>query len=93
MKSSLAAKSLMLFGLSIVFLVLLTVFESSLLGISDTIERVISALLLIVPGIAGVVLGVLSIQRKEMKNGIAVTGILLNALFALFFTFVLSFAG
>ena len=93
MKSSLAAKSLMLFGLSIVFLVLLTLFESSLLGISDTIERVLSALLLIVPGIAGVVLGVLSIQRKEMKNGVAYTGILLNALFALFFTFVLSFAG
>ena len=93
MTSSLAAKSLLLFGLSIVFLVLLTLFESSLLGVSDTTERVISAFLLVLPGIAGVVLGVLSIQRKEMKNGIAVAGILLNALFALFFTFVLSFAG
>ena len=93
MKSSLAAKSLLLFGLSIVFLVLLTLFESSLGGISATTERVISAFLLVVPGIVGVVLGVLSIQRKELKNGIAVTGILLNALFALFFTFVLSFAG
>ena len=93
MKSSLAAKSLLLFGLSIVFLVLLTLFESSLLGVPDTTERVISALLLVVPGMAGVILGVLSIQRKENKNGIAVTGILLNALFALFFTFVLSFAG
>ncbi len=93
MTSSLAAKSLLLFGLSIVFLMLLTLFESSLVGISATTERVLSAFLLVVPGIVGVVLGVLSIQRKENKNGIAVTGILLNALFALFFTFVLSFAG
>ena len=93
MNSSLAAKSLLLFGLSIVFLVVLTLFESSLSGVSDTTERALSALLLVVPGIVGVVLGVLSLQRKEMKTGLAISGILLNALFALFFTFVLSFAG
>jgi len=93
MKSSLAAKSLLLFGLSIIFLVLLTVFESSLLRVSDTTERVLSALLLVVPGIIGVVLGMLSLQRKEMKTGMAIAGITLNTLFALFFTFVLSFAG
>lgn len=93
MNSSLAGKSLLLFGLSIVFLVLLTLFESSLLGLSDTAERFLSALLLIVPGIIGIVLGALSLQRKERKTGMAVAGILLNALFALFHLFVLSFAG
>ena len=93
MNSSLAVKSLLLFGLSVVFLVLLTLFESSLLGLSDTTERALSALLLVVPGVVGVVLGVLSIRRKEMKNAMAVAGIILNALFALFYLFVLSFAG
>jgi hypothetical protein len=93
MNSSLAVKSLLLFGLSIVFLMLLTLFESSLLGLSDTAERFLSALLLIVPGIIGIALGGLSLQRKERKTGMAVAGILLNALFALFHLFVLSFAG
>lgn len=93
MNLSLAAKSLVLFGVSILFLVVLTLFESSLVNLPDMAERLISAFLLIVPTVAGVLFGALSLRQKEMKTGTAITGILLNALFALFHIFVLSFAG
>ena len=93
MKLSRAAKSIALFGLSVLFLLLLTLFESSLSGMSLAAEKAISALLLILPGVIGVVFGVLSIIRKESKLWMAILGVLLNALFALFFSFLLSFAG
>ena len=93
MKLSLAAKSIAFFGLSILFLVLLTLFESSLSGMSLTAEKAISALLLVLPEVIGVAFGVLSILRKESKSWMAILGVLLNALFALFFIFLLSFAG
>lgn len=93
MNLSLAAKSLVLFGVSILFLLALTLFESALINLPDRTERLISALLLILPAVAGVVFGALSLRRKEMKTGAAIAGIILNALFALFHVFVLSFAG
>lgn len=93
MNLSLAAKSLVLFGVSILFLVVLTLFESSLVSLPERTERGISALLLIVPAVAGALFGVLSLRQKEMKTGTAIAGITLNALFALFHIFVLSFAG
>jgi hypothetical protein len=93
MKLSLGAKSIALFVLSVLFLILLTVFEASLSGLSLTLERVISALLLILPGIIGAVFGILGILRKEPKLWMAILGVLLNTLFALFFIFLLSFAG
>ena len=93
MKLSLGAKSIALFVLSVLLLVLLTVFESLLSGWSLTAEKVISALLLVLPAVIGVVFGILSIIRKKPRPWVAILGILLNALFALFFIFLLSFAG
>ena len=93
MKLSHGAKSLLLFGLSVVFLVLLTLFESALLNLSLSAERFISFLLLILPGIVGIVYGVLGVIRKEIKVWVAYLGIVLNGLFVLFHAFVLSFAG
>lgn len=86
-------KSLICFVLSIVFLILLTFFESSLVGLSDATEQVISLLLLVLPGVIGVVFGVSGILRRESKIWIAYAGVLLNTLFALFQLFVISFAG
>jgi hypothetical protein len=86
-------KSLFLFVLSIVFLILLTLFETSLVGLAMTTERIISLFLLVLPGVIGVVYGALGIVRKEPKAWIAYLGILFNALFALFQLFVISFAG
>jgi len=93
MKWSFAAASLSLFAVSVLSLLLLTLFESSLTNMSVVAERLVSAVLLVLPGVVGVILGVMSFVRKEAKRWMAVLGILLNALFALFFTFVLAFAG
>ena len=90
---NLGVKSLGLFGLSVLFLILLTVFESLLLNLSITGERILSFLLLVLPTVIGVVLGVLGIRAREDKPWMSVLGIVLNALFALFHLFVLSFAG
>lgn len=68
-------------------------FESSLSRLSLTAERIISGLLLIVPGSIGIILGAASLRRKELPRWVAILGILLNGLFAVFHGFVLSFAG
>ena len=86
-------RSIVSFAASILFLVLLTLFEPSLINVSLRTERMISFLLLVLPGVIGIVFGVLGIVRKESKRWIAYMGILLNSLFALFHLFVLSFAG
>jgi hypothetical protein len=93
MNMSLGAKSLALFAVSVLFLLFITLFESSLSGMSLIAEKVFSALLLVLPGAVGIVLGVLGLLRKESGRWMAVLGILLNALFALFQIFVISFAG
>lgn len=93
MQLSLGSKSILLFVLSIIFLLVLTFFESSLSGISITMERIISALFLVVPGIIGVILGIMSLAHKESRPWVAILGVLLNGVFALFHIFVLSFAG
>ena len=93
MTFSLGLTSLSLFLVSVLFLVLLTLFESSLVGLSLTAERTISLLLLVLPAAIGIVFGVLSLVRKESRRWIGILGISLNTLFAVFHLFVLSFAG
>ena len=93
MNMGLGAKSLALFALSVLFLILITLFEASLSGMSLTAEKLLSALLLVVPAVIGIVLGVLAINRKKPNRWMAILGILLNTLFALFQIFVISFAG
>jgi len=93
MNMDLGAKSLALFALSVLFLILITLFEASLSGMSLTAEKILSGLLLVVPAVIGIVLGVLGVNRKEPNRWMAILGILLNTLFALFQIFVISFAG
>jgi hypothetical protein len=93
MKLSLAAGSLALFGLAVVLLIILTLFESALVGMSLESERILSLLGLVLPAILGAALGVLSLTRKEGRAGLAITGIALNTLFALFHLMVILFAG
>ena len=92
-KLSRGAVSLALFGLSVIFLVLLTLFEPSFSNLSTSIEKIVSALFLVLPGVIGLLFGISSLLRKEDKRWMAFTGILFNALFALFHIFVLAFAG
>ncbi len=93
MNLSFGAKSMLAFVLSVLFLVLLTSFESSISGLSAATERGISLALLVLPGVIGVVYGILAVRRKESKVWVAYFGILLNGLFALFHILLLSFAG
>ena len=92
-KMALASLSVVLFLVSLAMLLLLTLFESAFLGMPTAVERIVSGLLLVLPAVIGVVLGVLSLYRKEPKPWIAIAGILLNAIFAIFNLLVLSFAG
>lgn len=93
MNSSLGAKSIFLFILSVLLLILVTLFESSLAELSLSAEKMLSLLLLVLPAVIGAVFGVLSIVRKESSRWIGILGILLNTLFAGFHLFLLSFAG
>ena len=93
MNMGLGAKSLALFAVSVLFLILITLFEAALSGMSLTAEKLLSALLLVGPAVIGIVLGVLAINCKEPNRWLAILGILLNTLFALFQIFVISFAG
>lgn len=93
MKFRLGVQSILLFILSLVFLFLLTLFETSLSGMSLTAEWIITALLLVLAGIIGMVFGIMGILRKEPRGWVAVLGMILNGLFVLFQTGVLLFAG
>lgn len=93
MKASYVARSLTMFMVSIVFLVLLTVFEASFSGMPVTAERIISGLVLVLPGILGVIFGLLSLLRRESRPWLAILATLLNLLFAFFQVTILSFAG
>lgn len=93
MKLKLAVASLILFGLSVVLWVLLTLFESALAGMSLGMERLITFLLLVLPAAIGVLLGVMSLMRKEGRMWLAIVGIVLNGLFGLFQLLVILFAG
>ena len=89
MKLTFGAASLLLFALSLVFLLMLTLFEPLFSPLSLHVERIISVLLLIVPGLIGVILGGMSLRREELPRWVAILGIWLNGLFVC----VLSFAG
>jgi hypothetical protein len=93
MRPNRASTSILLFLLSLAMLWLLTLFESFLSGVSTDMERLISALVLVLPAVIGVVFGALSLRHKEPKPWIAIAGILLNGAFAIFNLLVLSFAG
>jgi hypothetical protein len=85
--------SLLLFGLSVLVWLMLTVFESALVGMSPMAERLVTFVLLALPALVGAVLGVMSLERKEGQTWLAVAGITLNTLFALFIFMIILFAG
>ena len=93
MKPGLALGSLFLLALSILFLVALTMFESALVRMAPGAERLVTLSLLVLPAVIGAVLGVLSLVRREGRAGLAITGIVLNTLFALFHLALVLFAG
>ena len=93
MKLSLISGSLLLFGLSVVLWVMLTLFESALAGMSLGAERLVTLLGLVLPAGVGTVLGVMSLARKEGRMWLAAIGLALNTLFAIFHLMIVLFAG
>ena len=93
MKLDLAGKSMLLFGVSVVLLIALALFEYALAGVSLAVERAITFFLLILPAAIGTAFGVLSLLRREGRTWLAVIGAVLNALFGLFHAAILLFAG
>jgi hypothetical protein len=82
-----------LFGLSIVVWMMLTLFESALVGMPPSVERLITLLGLVLPAGIGGVLGAISLIRRERPPWLAVLSLILNTLFALFQLLVILFAG
>ena len=93
MNSSYGTKSIILFAFAIIALLLLTYFEAAFIGISTFTERMISIVLLVLPGLTGVVFGVFGAVKKEPRKWVAIAGIVLNGLFTTFMILILSFAG
>jgi hypothetical protein len=92
-KRSFATISLILFGLSVIFLILWTVSESVFAGMSTFAERIVTFALLVLPAGIGAVLGIMSLSYREGRRWLAITGIVLNTLFALFHLALVLFAG
>lgn len=93
MRPSYARTSLILFAISILLLIILTIFESALVGVSQSIERGITFVALVVPAALGAVFGALSLARREAQSVAAIAGIILNSLFALFHLLLVALAG
>jgi len=93
MRPNLASTSILLFIISLAMLWILTLFESFLSGLTTSMERLVSALVLVVPAVVGVIFGVLSLRSREPKPWVGIAGILLNGAFAIFNLLVLAFAG
>lgn len=74
-----------------VFILTSTLLDSSLGQLSLTAQRWIGYLTLVLPALVGVILGGLGLRQRQ--RALAIVGLVLNTLFALFFTLVLSFAG
>jgi uncharacterized transporter YbjL len=90
---SLAGWSILLFGLSLLCWLALTLFESLLVGTSTIAERAVTFVLLVMPATIGAGLGFLSLLRKEGQAWLAILSTLLNAIFALFNLMIIFFAG
>lgn len=93
MRRSLAWISLVMFGLSLVLLVAWTASESAFIGMSAAAERMVTFAMLVLPAGVGAVLGLMSLVYREGQNRLAISGMILNTLFALFHLILVLFAG
>lgn len=93
MKSGFAGRSMLLFGLCIVILVVTTLAESALGVMSFTFQRIFTFLGFVLPAGIGCGFGVMSLVRKEGRPWLASAGIVLNGLFAIFHLMIILFAG
>jgi hypothetical protein len=84
---------LIFLGTLLVYLLVFGVFEQAILGLSEAGERWLAIVLVVLPVTAGAILGAFGLVRPGQNRLLAVLGLVLNALFALFIRFVLTVAG
>ncbi|HEX6387053.1 MAG TPA: hypothetical protein VF177_20505 [Anaerolineae bacterium] len=93
-QSGYGVASLALFVVSLlIFVVTSTLFDASLGGLPLSTQRWIGFLTLVLPATIGVLLGIVGLFQTGRKRSLSLIALMLNAIFALFFTAVLSFAG
>jgi hypothetical protein len=84
----------LLFGFAVLaFLVTGVLLEGALASVPPMTQRIMNLILIILPTVVGSFLGVLSLVRPPRRWLLAIPAILLNGLTALFFIFLISFAG
>jgi hypothetical protein len=93
MMKSLAGRSFLLFGLCVLVLAGITISESTMGVMSLMVQHVITLAGLVLPAVCGVILGVLSLTRREGRPWLASAGIVLNGLIAAFHLLIVLFAG
>ena len=86
--------SIYLFAFAVlVFLLTGVVLDSTLASVPQIIQRAMIVLFIILPNAAGAVLAFLSLSRQPRKIALSAIFIVLNLLSALFYTFLVLFAG
>jgi hypothetical protein len=93
MQTNYARTSIVILGISYILLIALTAFESALLGTSPGVQRIFTLVLLVLPASVGSFFGALSLSYREGRTWLAITGIILNAVFAIFHLAIILFAG
>ena len=93
MKLNYAVRSLLTLVLSIIFVLILTLLDSTIAGLPAMMERMIIILALVITPLIGTVLGMLGFLRKDGPAWLAIICSVANALFALFYLAVVFFAG
>lgn len=85
--------SLVLFAIALAFFLITGVFfEALVMDLSNTAERLVGWLTLVLPAALGALLALAGLF-SDGRRGLALLGLLLNVPFAIFFSFVLLFAG
>ena len=82
-----------MFGISLLLLGLLTIFEDAFTSMTSGAERLLTFLFLVLPAGLGAIFGVMSLIHRQGRTWLAIAGILLNMLFALFHLMLVLFAG
>ena len=93
MKLNYVVRSLLILVLSIIFLLILTLLDSTIADLSALVQRVITILALVITPLIGTLLGMMSFLRKDGPAWLAIICSVANALFALFHLAVVFFAG
>ena len=86
--------SIILMFVPLLAIVLLSfVFESIVNDLSNTIQRILMVLTLLLPALLGFLFAIVGLVKKERRKWIHVIGLIINLLESLYFGLLVSFAG